>query len=143
MALEDGLLGRQDWGAVATDTGVMTLAALASFGFGLARYGDSPQARTLAFMTLTSSQLLYALAARSSRPLVGGGLQPNRMLGHAVGWSLLAQTGTLALPFMRRLLRTAPIGPLDLLVAVAAATAPLVVREVLKRRALAATGSPR
>jgi len=143
VALEDGLLGRQDWGAVATDTGVMTLAALASFGFGLARYGDSPQARTLAFMTLTSSQLLYALAARSSRPLVGGGLQPNRMLGHAVGWSLLAQTGTLALPFMRRLLRTAPIGPLDLLVAVAAATAPLVVREVLKRRALAATGSPR
>jgi Ca2+-transporting ATPase len=132
VSLKEGLLARRDWGAVATDAGVMTVASLASFGFGLARYGDSPQARTLAFMTLTSSQLMYALAARSSRPLVGGGLQPNRMLNHAVGWSLLAQAGTVALPFMRRLLRTAPVGPLDALVALGAAAAPLVVREVLK-----------
>jgi hypothetical protein len=54
------------------------------------------------------------------------------MLNHAVGWSLLAQAGTVALPFMRRLLRTAPVGPLDALVALGAAAAPLVVREVLK-----------
>ncbi len=135
VSLKEGLLARRDWGAVGVDAGVMTLASLASFGFGLARYGASPQARTLAFMTLTSSQLLYALAARSSRPLVGGGLAPNPMLRHAVGWSLLVQAGTVALPFMRRLLRTAPIGVADALVVAAASAAPLLVRETLKRTA--------
>ena len=88
----------------------------------------------MAFMTLTSSQLLYALAARSQRPLVGGGLARNRMLDHAVGWSLLAQAGTVLLPAARRLLRTAPIGVTDALVVGVTASLPLVVREVLKTR---------
>lgn len=134
VSLKGGLLERSEWGAVATDAGVMTLASLASFGYGLARYGAAPQARTMAFMSLTTSQLLYALSARSSQPLRKGGLRPNRMLNHAVGWSLLAQAGTVALPFARRLLRTTPLGPLDLLVVAGTAAAPLLVRELLKER---------
>jgi Ca2+-transporting ATPase len=113
----------------------MTLASLASFGFGLARYGAGPQARTLAFMTLTSSQLLYSLAMRSSRPLRRGGLQPNPTLNRAVRWSLAAQAGTVLLPFARRLLRTSPIGPVDALVVAGTAVLPLLARELLKERA--------
>ena len=134
VSLRGGLLDRSEWGAVATDAGVMTLASLASFGYGLARYGAGPQARTLAFMTLTSSQLLYALTMRSVRPLRSGGLQPNPMLNRAVGWSLAAQAGTVLLPFARRVLRTTPIGPLDALVVVATAVVPLLAREALKER---------
>lgn len=114
---------------------MMTLASLASFGYGLARYGAGPQARTLAFMSLTSSQLLYSLAMRSGRPLRAGGLQPNPTLQRAIGWSLLAQAGTVLLPLGRRLLRTAPLGPLDALVVVSTAALPLLVRELLKERA--------
>ena len=135
VSLRGGLLDRSEWGAVATDAGTMTLASLASFGYGLARYGAGPQARTLAFMSLTTSQLLYALAMRSARPLRAGGLQPNPMLHRAVGWSLVAQAGTVLLPFARRLLRTAPLGPLDALVVVSTAALPLLVRELLKERA--------
>ncbi len=134
VSLRGGLLERSDWGAVATDAGAMTLASLASFGYGLARYGAGPQARTLAFMTLTSSQLLYALAMRSPRPLRQGGLQPNPMLGRAVGWSLAAQAGTVLLPFARRILRTAPIGPMDALVIAGTSVLPLLTRELLKER---------
>jgi Ca2+-transporting ATPase len=134
VSLRGGLLDRSEWGAVATDAGVMTLASLASFGYGLARYGAGPQARTLAFMTLTSSQLLYALSMRSSRPLRRGGLQPNPMLGRAVGWSLAAQAGTVLVPFARRILRTAPIGPVDVIVIAATAALPLLTRELLKER---------
>lgn len=134
VSLKGGLLDRSEWGMVATDAGVMTLASLASFGYGLARYGTGPQARTLAFMSLTASQLLYALSARSSQPLRKGGLRPNPVLRHAVGWSLLAQAGTVLLPSARRVLRTTPIGALDLLVVSAAAAAPLVARELLKER---------
>ena len=134
VSLRGGLLERSEWGAVATDAGTMTLASLASFGYGLVRYGAGPQARTLAFMTLTSSQLLYALAMRSGRPLRSGGLQPNPMLHRAVGWSLAAQAGTVLLPFARRVLRTTPIGPIDALVVATTAVLPLLVREVLKER---------
>ncbi|MCI1193839.1 cation-transporting P-type ATPase [Calidifontimicrobium sp. SYSU G02091] len=141
VSLDEGLLDRREWGAVATDAGVMTLASLASFGVGLARYGASPQARTMAFMTLTASQLLYALAARSNRPLLGGGLARNRMLEHAVGWSLLAQAGTVLWPAARRLLRTAPIGVADALVVATTAALPLLVREALKMRAARGAGA--
>jgi Ca2+-transporting ATPase len=135
VSLRGGLLERREWGAVATDTATMTLATLASFGWGLMRYGAGPQARTLAFMSLTSSQLLYALALRSPRPLRQGGLRPNPMLRHAVGWSLAAQAGTVLLPPLRRLLRTTPLGLVDVLVVAGAAALPLAARELLKERA--------
>ena len=134
VSLRGGLLDRREWSAVATDAGTMALASLASFGYGLTRYGPGPHARTLAFMTLTSSQLLYALAMRSSRPLRAGGLQPNPMLHRAVGWSLLAQAGTVLLPFARRVLGTTPLGALDAVVVLATAVLPLVTRELLKER---------
>jgi hypothetical protein len=86
----------------------------------------------MAFMTLTSSQLLYALAMRSPRPLRLGGLEPNPKLRHAVGWSLLAQAGTVLLPPLRRLLGTAPLGPADLVVVGLTALVPLAVRELYK-----------
>ncbi len=134
VSLKGGLLERSEWGAVATDAGVMTLASLASFAYGLARYGAGPQARTMAFMSLTSGQLLYSLAMRSSRPLRAGGLQPNPLLGHAVTWSLVAQAGTVLLPMARRVLRTTPLGPLDLLVVAGTAALPLLARELLKEQ---------
>jgi magnesium-transporting ATPase (P-type) len=100
----------------------------------MARGGGVAQARTLAFMTLTSSQLLYALAMRSPRPLRRGGLQPNPMLGRAVGTLLIAQAGTVLLPAARRLLCTTPIGLVDVAVVAGTAVLPLAVRELLKER---------
>lgn len=134
VSLRGGLLEREEWGAVATDASTMTLASLASFGYGLARHGAGPKASTLAFMTLTSSQLLYALSMRSGRPILNGGLQPNKMLHHAVGWSLAAQASTVLLPLARRTLRTSPLGPLDALVVAITAALPLLARELLKER---------
>jgi Ca2+-transporting ATPase len=134
VSLRGGLLDRGEWGAVALDAGVMAGAALASYGIGFARYRAAPQARTLAFLALTSSQLLYALTMRSARPLRAGGLQPNPQLAHAVGWTLAAQGAAVLLPPARQLLRLAPVGALDIVLAAGAATVPLIVREALKER---------
>ena len=134
VSLRGGLLDRSEWSAVATDAGTMTLASLASFGYGLVRYGAGPRARTMAFTTLTASQLLFALAMRSSRPLRAGGLAPNPALRRAVGWTLAAQAGTVLLPFARRVLRTTPLGAIDSLVVLATAVVPLAARELLKER---------
>jgi Ca2+-transporting ATPase len=110
----------------------MTLASLASFGYGLARYGASPRARTLAFSTLTSSQLLYALSARSARPLRAGGLRPNRLLDAGVATLLAVQAGTVLIPAARTLLRTTPVGIVDLAVIAGTSALPLAVRELAK-----------
>ncbi|HEY9065821.1 MAG TPA: cation-transporting P-type ATPase [Burkholderiaceae bacterium] len=136
VSLREGLLDRREWRHVAADAGLMTATTLAVFAYGLARHGDSPRARTLAFNTLTSSQLLFALAVRSPRPLRRGGLQPNPMLRRALACSLLAQAGTVLLPPLRQLLRTTPIGVLDATVVGTAALLPLFAREALKERRL-------
>jgi len=132
VSLKEGLLERADWANLGIDAGAATLATLGAFGWGLLRYGPGPRASTLAFMTLTSAQLLYALSMRSERPLRLGGLAPNPALARAVGVSLLAQIGTVTLPPLRRLLRTTPIGVLDAGVIAVASALPLLVREGLK-----------
>lgn len=134
----DGFLRRADWRLVAIDGGMITAVTLAAYLYGIARYGAGPRARTLAFMTMTSSQLLYALSARSDAPLSifgNGRLRANPWLARTVLVSLAAQAGTVLLPPLRGLLRTTPIGLADAGVIVAAAATPTLAREALKRLA--------
>jgi Ca2+-transporting ATPase len=131
-----GFLKRRDWQRVAVDGGMITAATMAAYLYGIARYGPGPRARTLAFMTMTSAQLLYALSARSDAPLspLGNGrLRANPWLVRTVVISLAAQAGTVLFPPLRALLRTTPIGLVDAGVILAAAAAPALTREALKR----------
>jgi Ca2+-transporting ATPase len=127
-----GLLDHSDWRRVAIDGGLMTAATLAGFLYGLGRYGPGPQARTIAFMTLTSSQLAYALAARSESRITDPRLRSNRLLNGVTAVSLALQAGTV-LPPLRGLLRTAPLGPVDWLVVAGVAATPALIRELTKR----------
>ena len=132
----DGFLGRADWKRVAVDGGMITAATMAAYLYGIARYGPGPRAQTLAFMTMTSSQLLYALTARSDAPLSLTGnhrLRANPWLARTVLISLAAQAGTVLFPPLRALLRTTPIGLADAGVILATAAAPALAREALKR----------
>jgi Ca2+-transporting ATPase len=127
-----GLLERSDWRRVATDGGLMTAASFAAFLYGLSRYGASPQARTIAFMTLTGSQLAYALTARSDSRITDPQLRANRLLtGVALG-SLSLQAGTVLLPPLRGILRTAPLSPVDWAVVAGTAALPALIREMTK-----------
>ena len=131
-----GFLQRADWQRVAVDGGMITAATMAAYLYGIARYGPGPRARTLAFMTMTSSQLLYALSARSDAPLSPLGnsrLRANPWLVRTVVISLAAQAGTVLFPPLRALLRTTPIGLADAGVVLATAAAPALAREALKR----------
>ncbi len=130
-----GILGERQWRALGWDAALLTGSALAGFGYGLSRYGAGPRARTMAFMTLTTSQLLYALPARSRLPLGDPRLARNPLLERVVAASVLAQLGTVMLPPLRAVLRTAPLSPLDLAVSAALALAPPALHELAKRRA--------
>jgi Ca2+-transporting ATPase len=132
----DGLLDRDDWRSVVTDGALITAASMAAFLYGLTRYGASPRARTIAFMGMTSGQLVYALSARSRAPLpfLDERRRGNPWLARSVMGSLAAQAATVAFPPLRRLLGTTPVGVLDALVITAAAIAPTAAREAIKLR---------
>jgi Ca2+-transporting ATPase len=125
---------RQDLGRMALESGVISLGALAAYGFGLARYGQGPQAGTLAFNTLTVAQLLHSLSCRSDEPVLFGdrNLPPNRYLDLALGGSLLLQALAMLLPPLRALLGTGLPRLADLAVIGAGAALPLLVNEASK-----------
>jgi len=96
---------------------LMTAAGLASYGYGLSRYGPGPRASTLAFSALTSAQLLHAVSCRSEpHGLFDGKLPKNPWIPLSVGGGLLLQLGAVLVPGLRRLLGTTPLGPADWLV---------------------------
>jgi Ca2+-transporting ATPase len=80
------LLSGGDYRRILVESAVLAAAGLGAFGYGVARYGPGAQASTLAFLSLSSAQLLHALTCRSKTRSVlpGGGLAPNPLLRAAL-----------------------------------------------------------
>lgn len=116
-------------GRMAVESAVITAGALAAFSYGRWRYGPGLQASSLAFNTLTTGQLLHAYVCRSEHRDAGaaGRRPPNPYLDLAVGGSLALQALTMVLPPLRRLLGTAALAPLDLLVVAGGALVPYLI----------------
>lgn len=123
-----------DFKRLAFEATTISAGALAAYGYGLARYGAGPQAGTLAFMGLTSAQLLHALSCRSERHSVFGTdrLPPNNYLNAAIGGSLAIQTAAALVPGLRQFLGISPIGLIDGVVIGASALLPFVINEATK-----------
>lgn len=128
----DGMLDRDDWRRMVIDGGLMTAVTMGSFLYGLGRYGAGPQARTVAFMTLTSSQLLYALTARSEGRISDPLLRSNKLLNRVTAVSLAMQAGTSLFPPLRAVLRTSRLSPGDWVIVSGAAALPALLRELSK-----------
>jgi Ca2+-transporting ATPase len=114
-ATDAPLFSTQDYKRMAVESAVISSASLASYGYGIARYGMGPQATGLAFQSLTISQLLHALSCRSEkhRILSKEAPPPNPYLRAAIGGSLALQLLTMVFPPLRNLLGLAPMGLLD------------------------------
>jgi Ca2+-transporting ATPase len=125
------LLDREALVTTAVDASVMAASTLGAYGLTRAR-SDSAHASTVAFSTISAGQLLYALACRSEeRPgLRRPGGNPALLAG--VGGMLGLQAATLAVPPLRALLGTTPVGAVDLALIGAGAVVPLLTRETLK-----------
>ena len=90
---------------------VMTGAVLALFSIGLSRYANNWEAaRTMAFVTLTLSELLRAYTARSERfSAFSLGIWGNRWLQYAVGTSILLLLAVVYVPFLQPFFNTVPL----------------------------------
>jgi len=126
------LISRDALVTMVVDAAVMAATTLTAFGITRARSGDPLHASTIAFSTLSASQLLYALACRSDERSGLRRLGESPALLAGVGGMLMLQAATVIVPPLRSLLRTTPLGLVDVALIGAGAALPLLVRETLK-----------
>jgi Ca2+-transporting ATPase len=126
----------EDFKRITFEAATMTTASLAAYGYGVMRYGMGPAAGTLAFQSLTTSQILHAISCRSEHRSIFDAEKPapNKYLNMAVIGSLGLQLCTFFVPGLRSLLGTTPVSAFDGLVIGAASLAPLLLNEATKGR---------
>ena len=119
---------------IIVQTVAITTAVLAAYVVGL-KWGDGHRelAETMAFVTLSASELLRAYTARSERyPLLRLGIFTNPYMQYAVGASLLLLLAVIYLPFLRPIFDTAPLGLREWAVVAPLLLVPAVVAEINK-----------
>jgi Ca2+-transporting ATPase len=128
------MFSREELRHLAIEGGVLTLGALAAYGYGIKRYGLSPHARGLTFITLTATQLLHAFSTRSERHHIFDSHEspPNPYIPLSVGGGIALTLLIQLVPATRRLFGSRPLPAFDWLIAAIAAAAPLVANEITK-----------
>ncbi len=120
---------------IGIQTIAITAATLIAYALGL-RSGDQQTAETMAFVTLSLSELLRAYTARSERyPLLKMGVFKNKWMNYAVVASIVLVLAVIYIPFLNVIFDTIPltlveweqITPLLLLPSVAAEVVKYVV----------------
>jgi P-type Ca2+ transporter type 2C len=135
------ILQTADFRRIAREAAVLSAGSLGAYGCGLARYGAGPHASTLAFTSLTTSQLLHALTTRSDTHGVFGdtALPSNSYLNVALLGSFGLQALSFIVPGLRRLLGVTPLSVVDGVVIGGSVVLPFLVNEAWKYHETSAT----
>jgi Ca2+-transporting ATPase len=135
----EAILTGRDFRQVATEGGIISLAALLANLLVRAGAGPGPRATGTTFVALTAAQLAHVYSCRSEAHALfrDGELPKNPMLDRTMlalgALTLLA----IAFPWSRRLLGVAGLRPADWLTAFGAAGASYLANEALKARRIA------
>jgi P-type Ca2+ transporter type 2C len=131
---DEPIVKNSDFGRIAFEAGTISATTLAAYGYGILKYGISPQASTIAFMSLTSAQLLHTLSCRSEHHSIFSKekLPNNSYLNAAILGSFVIQLMAIAIPPLRSLLKITPIDIVDGAVIGGSALLPLLVNESTK-----------
>ena len=132
---DDPLLRRSDFVRIVLEGALLAGGTLGSYAWALRRYGAGPQANSVAFMTLTTAQLLHALSCRSEhRTIFDRDLGPlNLPLKLGVGGSLALQLVAGVIPGLNSLLGLTRFNRLDWVAMALGAGVPLLTNEALKK----------
>ena len=130
----ESILSRAHIGRLGTEAGIIATGALAATLCGALRRGPgSPQARTIAFGSLVTAQLLHALTYRSAgRNAENAQQSGSSVVPAVVGGSLVAQSAAMLLPGLRNLLGVTPLDLIDGLVMAAGGILPFLVNAARK-----------
>jgi Ca2+-transporting ATPase len=118
--------------------GIQTIAiaavTLTAYLMGIALAPGIPEeAKTMAFVTLSFSELLRAFTARSENyPLLRIGVFSNRVMLYAVATSLLLLIAVVYIPFLQPIFDTVPLGITEWQIVLPLLFVPAVVAELTK-----------
>jgi Ca2+-transporting ATPase len=128
------LFEKKDYTRMVKESSVITGASLGAYAYGIMRYGLSPQTTSLAFHTLTISQLIHAYNCRAEHQGLADqkDMPINKHLNWAVGGSLALQVLTMFLPGVRSFLGLTRPGFTDLAVIGVSSVASLLANDIIK-----------
>jgi Ca2+-transporting ATPase len=132
---DEPIVKNSDFARIAFEGGMLSIGTLAAYSYGMAKYGGiGPQASTIAFMSLTSAQLLHTISCRSEHHSIFSKekLPNNQYLNAAIAGSFTLQILTIAFPPLRNLLKLTLIDITDGAVITACALLPLLINESTK-----------
>lgn len=132
---DEPIIKTSDFGRITFEAGTLSASTLAAYGYAILKYGGiGPEAHTIAFLSLTSSQLLHTISCRSEKHSIFSQekLPKNSYLNAALVGSFGLQLLAITVPPLRSLLRIAPISIVDSAVIGASALLPLLVSESTK-----------
>ncbi len=131
---DEPIIKNSDFGRIAFEAGTISVSTLGAYGYGILKYGISPQASTIAFMSLTTAQLLHTISCRSENHSIFSKekLPNNPYLNAAIVGSFAIQLLAVTIPPLRSLLKIAPVDILDGAVIAGSALLPLLVNESTK-----------
>ncbi|MEF3168766.1 MAG: cation-transporting P-type ATPase [Deltaproteobacteria bacterium] len=131
----EAIVRRDDMHRIGREAAIISVSTLGAYGYGILRHGVGPGASAMAFLSLTTSQLLHAYSCRSeTKNAFEVASRPNPYLHAAVGGSLALQGAALFLPGLRSLLGIGAIGAVDAVVTGCAACLPFLINESIKKR---------
>jgi Ca2+-transporting ATPase len=121
---------------------LVTSGAAVAYAVSLGRHGPGPRAGSIAFTTLTTTQLLHAISSRSEKHSVfdSDHLARNPLMTSTLVGSFALQLAALFVPGVRRVLGAARPAAGDMLLSAVCGVAPFLVDEVLKWLARARSG---
>ncbi|WP_341529447.1 HAD-IC family P-type ATPase [Nostoc sp. UHCC 0302] len=131
---DEPIIKNSDFGRIAFESATLSVSTLAAYGYAIFRYGIGPQASTVAFLSLTSGQLLHTFSSRSeSHSIFNKEKLPNNpYLNTAVTGSFALQLLAIAFPPLKSLLQITPLNAMDAAVIGGSALLPLLVNESTK-----------
>ncbi len=131
---DEPIIKNSDFGRTAFESATLSVSTLAAYGYAILRYGIGPQASTIAFMSLTSGQLLHTISCRSEKHSIFSKekLPNNPYLNAAIAGSFAIQILAITFPPLRSLLKITPLNIVDGVVIGSSALLPLLVNEITK-----------
>ena len=128
---DEPILNRFMLTGISIQTVAITAVTLVAYWIGLTRYPE--MAPTMAFVTLSFSELVRAFTARSERvPVLRIGLFSNKVMNWAILSSLVLLLGVVYVPFLQGIFDTAPLGWVQWRVILPLLLGPSVAAELTK-----------
>jgi Ca2+-transporting ATPase len=130
--MREPIINREMRVGMAIQTLVITLAVLLAFRFGL-NWEGVPLAQSMAFITLSTSELARAYTSRSEHySLWSIGIFSNKYMQYAVMVSLALLALVIYVPFLQPIFNTMPPGPREWTIMLPLILAPSVAAEITK-----------